>query len=228
MKKHTLALISVMLTTPFAMAADEIPVTITGEITAPAGADTCTASAANFELNFDGDTDNWVAHESHEFRFNVPDTGNDITIDCGSASNGTTKVTFATNDTSSQNPLGGCGENNCTSYPVVFMPDISSCDQDCMNNLTQGHITMNLTAATCSDGSTSSDCAGGTATQLHSAEVNVPDGQTATATFSGTLFSNSGPNNSPFPGALGTDKGPKGTVTPRQDTTPTLYVIYGG
>lgn len=210
----------------FSMAQDAVPVAITGTITNAAAALTCAVDAGEeVAFNFDGEASDWAAN-GDRIKFG-PLATSSITIDC--TNKGTaTEITFATNDTSA--PVGGCGEQACSSYPVVFMPNDGSpatCQDrenlSCIgDSLQEGYITVNLT------GCTGGTCVNGTFG--NGAKLTAAGGGMATATFSGTLqanFPDSSAGGAGVPSPV-TSTAPTGDVqTSPRSPQPQLYVIYG-
>jgi hypothetical protein len=214
MNKKLIWLFAVLLTTGVSTAsADSVGVSIDGEIS-NAAAVGCRVTTGALNFNYQGDSDDWAPYTGGsaegEFRFDVVAT-DEIGIDCSTAETDTF-IKFSTNDTDSQNPLGGCGDNSCTSYPVVFQPDPASClsqETSCEDNLGEGRVTVNLTAVDCGGAACSSQTTG----VFSVAEIKAPAVAGILAAFSGTLIAGGQPR-----GEL--------SVSPRTQG-PQLYVIYG-
>jgi hypothetical protein len=188
--------------------ADSVGVTIDGEIS-NAAAVGCRVTTGALNFSFRGDSEDWARYEvDGEFIFIQPDT-DEIAIDCSTA-DGDTFIRFSTNDTDSQNPIAGCGDNSCTSYPVVFQPDPASClsqETSCEDNLREGRVTLNLLASSKCDGCVVNPGL------FADAKIKAPAVADILAVFSGTLIASGQPR-----GEL--------SVSPRTQG-PQLYVIYG-
>jgi len=207
-----------------AMAQDEVPVTISGTIADVAVAGGCAVDASSsITFDFTGESTDWADNGDGRQRFAVVPQQN-ITIDCSSAAT-PTEITFATDSPDTRNAVTGCGENACTSYPVVFQPDPTVCqdrgDLSCLtDNLQEGYITVNLVGCSAA----TSSCTPGTfAGAKLTANANAA---AVIATFSGTLLANAEGSSVPSPVSSG--QGPVGTVmTSPRSPNPQLYVVYG-